>query len=434
MKDVKRKTVVNGCCMWCLIHYIFSIISIISIYLCLHVRAGSNYRRQLKTLEPLKPLIEAVKCDSSSHPEMEITKHFFEGVEKLLEIWFAADDSNRQSDLRSIPLLIWQNLLKVVKCEIISSTQNDEVDAYVLSESSMFVSKRRWILKTCGTTTPLACLKPLLQLAEQIGYHEVSDVFYSRKNFTRPELQLFPHRGFCEEVEFLDTIFEEGRSYCLGSLNHECWYLYTLSQPRRNGLINNSPRKLTRQIHLASSYTEPDQTIEILMQNLDPQIMDIFTKKCSNSAREATVKSRIDEILPDMKIDDFLFEPCGYSMNGINQHGEYMTIHITPESQFSYVSFESNVSRSNYADLIKNVIKTFLPSKFIITIFANKSSEAYDTMRELEYNKMSEWRRSNMQCCNFPSYNLLFAQYSIARDAAITKNRRNCDANNDGNS
>ena len=54
----------------------------------------------------------------------------------------------------------------------------------------MFVSKRRWILKTCGNTTPLQCLEPLLEMAEEIGYTDVEDLFYSRKNFKRPELQV----------------------------------------------------------------------------------------------------------------------------------------------------------------------------------------------------------------------------------------------------
>lgn len=89
----------------------------------------------------------------------------------------------------------------------------------LLSESSMFVSRRRWILKTCGTTTPLECLAPLLRMAEQIvGYTNVEELFYSRKNFKRPDLQQSPHRGFDEEVALLDTFFDDGRAYCLGSV------------------------------------------------------------------------------------------------------------------------------------------------------------------------------------------------------------------------
>lgn len=65
----------------------------------------------------------------------------------------------------------------------------------------MFISKRRFILKTCGTTTPLLCLKPLLCLVEQYaGFTCVEDLFYSRKNYKRPELQVTPHQNFEEEV------------------------------------------------------------------------------------------------------------------------------------------------------------------------------------------------------------------------------------------
>lgn len=49
-----------------------------------------------------------------------------------------------------------------------------------------------------------------------------------------------------------------------------------------------------------------------------------------------------------------------------------MTIHITPEPTYSYVSFESNVSASNYGELIARVIETFQPNKFVVTVFANK--------------------------------------------------------------
>lgn len=341
---------------------------------------------------------------------MEENKHYFEGVEKLVEVWFSPPLQDEEADLRRITKEVWDELLKAVKCEIISFTKNEEVDAYVLSESSMFVSKRRWILKTCGTTTPLNCLQPMMKLAAEMGFTEISDFFYSRKNFARPELQLLPHRLFCEEVKFLDTIFEGGQTYCLGQINKDCWYLYTLSP--KHGRDEKPIIELPK-IEM-KGLSEPDQTIEILMENLDPRIMNIFTKDKCRDGKDATVTSKINEILPDMTIDDFLFEPCGYSMNGINNRGEYMTIHITPEKEFSYVSFESNVSMNNYTDLIMRVIHTFLPSKFIITIFANKSSEAYSNIRELEYNNYVQWQRADMQCCNFPSYNLMFATYTAS--------------------
>lgn len=54
--------------------------------------------------------------------------------------------------------------------------------------------------------------------------------------------------------------------------------------------------------------------------------------------------------------------------------GEYMTIHITPEPEFSYVSFESNIPLTSYVDVIQRVLDIFLPGKFILTIFANRVS------------------------------------------------------------
>jgi Adenosylmethionine decarboxylase. len=52
--------------------------------------------------------------------------------------------------------------------------------------------------------------------------------------------------------------------------------------------------------------------------------------------------------------------------------GCYMTIHVTPEPDFSYVSFESNVPQASYKDMISRVLETFQPGKFVITVFANK--------------------------------------------------------------
>ena len=52
-----------------------------------------------------------------------------------------------------------------------------------------------------------------------------------------------------------------------------------------------------------------------------------------------------------------------------------MTIHITPEPEFSYVSFESNIPLTSYLGVIQRVLETFMPGKFILTIFANRVSK-----------------------------------------------------------
>ncbi|CAH2092613.1 unnamed protein product [Euphydryas editha] len=59
----------------------------------------------------------------------ESNDQFFEGVEKLIEVWFTPV---KHADLRKITRQQWDNVLKIVRCEIISFTQSEQVDAYVL--------------------------------------------------------------------------------------------------------------------------------------------------------------------------------------------------------------------------------------------------------------------------------------------------------------
>ena len=82
-------------------------------------------------------------------------------------------------------------------------------------------------------------------------------------------------------------------------------------------------------------------------------------------------KTGIDKLFSNAKIFDYLFDPCGYSMNGLLPDGHYYTIHVTPEPEFSYASFETNVSCDQYHELIHKIINIFNPGKFITTIFDN---------------------------------------------------------------
>ena len=118
---------------------------------------------------------------------------FFEGAEKLLEIWFedAQDDTTlTKSDLRLIPRVELEQLLKCVNAEIMSVSSNDFIDSYILSESSMFISEKRFIIKTCGITKLLLAVQPVIQLAQKYANMKIYNFFYSRRVFLRPEEQV----------------------------------------------------------------------------------------------------------------------------------------------------------------------------------------------------------------------------------------------------
>ena len=65
--------------------------------------------------------------DSSSSPP-------FEGPEKLLELWFAPSwESLRDTDgLRRVKRAVWEEVLDLVRCKVLSVIEGDEVDAYLL--------------------------------------------------------------------------------------------------------------------------------------------------------------------------------------------------------------------------------------------------------------------------------------------------------------
>lgn len=52
----------------------------------------------------------------------------FEGPEKLLEIWFTPSAGN----LRHVHRDLWEEMLDIVKCKVLSVVHGSEMDAYLL--------------------------------------------------------------------------------------------------------------------------------------------------------------------------------------------------------------------------------------------------------------------------------------------------------------
>ncbi|KAF7634930.1 hypothetical protein Mgra_00005674 [Meloidogyne graminicola] len=287
--------------------------------------------------------------------------------------------------------------MDIAGCKILQVLCTEEIDSYLLSESSLFVSDRRLILKTCGQTRPLLVIGELLKMARIYAKMEiVTNVYYSRKNFFCPQL----HATFDEEISLLDGFFEGGTAYCMGPLNQDRWYLYTLASIPR--AIIPPPPKL------------PDHTLELQMTGIPSDHLRVYSwAECPNGAAECTRRSGILDLLPrETLVQDELFKPVGYSMNGVVDFDEYVTIHVTPEPEFCYVSFETNHRRGCLFEQTKKVLNIYRPSRFILTLFASKFSfEARASQQRFWKEELDGYKQVSVQMLRLQQDKLLFALF-----------------------
>lgn len=246
-----------------------------------------------------------------------------------------------------------------------------------------------------------------------------------------PERQLGPHRDWKAEIDFLDQIFPGGAAYTIGKVNGDHWLLY-MASPADNGSSggtrSNTPVERAADVPEEgiedASPEEPessgsqdeisqDYTIEILMTHLSPSACSPFIYDSSDTSQlspsdEAIALSSsvgISDLFPPhvTTLDAYSFQPCGYSCNALLKwrddagtdlvrSGEgYYTIHVTPETGWSYASFECNVplptlpaeqakSIPDLRTLIRRVVNIFQPGRLTLTLFI--SSEDNNNVEE----------------------------------------------------
>jgi S-adenosylmethionine decarboxylase len=479
----------------------------------------------------------------------------------LLEVWFAPAPntlpaSAKKDGLKAVSAETWKGMLDLVNCKVLSVVESEQVDAYLLSESSMFVFPHKLILKTCGTTTLLLGLRRMLRIAAvDAGFPSHTNcslediktaatpyrVFYSRKNFLFPDKQHGPHRSWKQEVKYLDDMFTGGSAYMVGKMNGDHWYLYlttpntTLTPPRTPESEKATTETKILKIPTGTPFClgqgalgNDDETLEILMTDLEPEnakkfylehasavAEDRYFKRAQEARREAanslgdlskssmtnlslsgttasstsvqddtfdvfsntssdkngdftpdddigypeelsteghalgTVVSEacgLSEVYPtnrypDARVDAYLFTPCGFSANGVipapDQVGtatHYFTVHVTPEPQCSYASFETNVpgrqSGRETVDVIEHVVNIFNPGRFSVTLFEAKANsvevrelgllgdsnvevKAVESgmIRSARMEKIRGYRRVERIVHDFDGYDLVFRYY-----------------------
>ena len=263
-----------------------------------------------------------------------VVSNSFIGPEKLLEVWFSASPTTlpacaAPTGLKAVPVELWKDMLDLVNCKVLSTINSDDVDAYLLSESSMFVFPHKLILKTCGTTTLLSGLPRILENAAiAAGFpHTVANpvqaipaaaspyrVFYSRKNFLFPDRQRGPHRSWRDEVKSLDKLFLGGSAYMIGKMNGEHWYLYltepntiltppaTPDRAETETRIFDFPNAKAIDVQQPESVEEDeDETLEVLMTDLEEQNAKQFYLDHASAVAEGRFFQRAQNARKDAK-------------------------------------------------------------------------------------------------------------------------------------
>ncbi|XP_078427720.1 S-adenosylmethionine decarboxylase proenzyme-like [Wolffia australiana] len=279
----------------------------------------------------------------------------FEGYEKRIEITFSEAPLFKDPHghgLRALSRPEIDSILDTAFCTIVDHLSNKEFDSYVLSESSLFIYPYKIILKTCGTTKLLLAIPRILELSAGLGL-AIAAAKYSRGTFIFPEAQPAPHRCFSEEVSILDSYFP--------GLVSGAYLLGDAAAPDRNW-----------HIYYASKQPEqpPMVTLEMCMTGLEKHCASVFFKNSDSTGKMMTKMAGIQEIIPEMELCDFEFEPCGYSMNGI-AGGALSTIHVTPEEGFSYASYEAmgfDPGSLDFGALASRVLKCFGPACFSVAV------------------------------------------------------------------
>lgn len=298
---------------------------------------------------------------------------FFEGSEKKLEVVI----KEGHPSLRSLGRPFWESMVTAANAEILSHLSNEHCDAYLLSESSLFVWNDRFLMLTCGTTT---LINSALLFIENQGVELVNFLIYQRKNEYHSQLQ---KSSLDDDLKRLRAYLPM-RAYQLGHLDSHHHYLAHYDNPY-------APK-------------DADQTSELLMYHIEGDVADYLRSEgqTREGVRERLALSRL---LPGFELDDFVFSPCGYSVNAL-RGTDYATIHITPEQNSSYVSFESNLDlEGEYSFIIDGLLEILKPSSWDTVGFnchphvceANQAHyvERCDVMLSCGYNVQFSHRKAN---------------------------------------
>ena len=259
---------------------------------------------------------------------------FFEGSEKKATIVI---DSEQLSLLNDVSDDFWSQLVQRSDAHILSSIKNSDCKAFLLSESSLFVWHDRLLIITCGRTRLVRAVEYFIQ---QMGAETVQQILYQRKN------EYFAHAQsstFGGDIKLLSQ-YVTGKAHRFGELDSHHNYIFHHDNSRQT----------------ASN----DKSYELLAYQISKMASDKLTSS-GLTTKEIREFLQLEQLFSDFILDDFVFDPFGYSINAIKGQ-QYLTIHVTPQENSSYVSIGSNV---NLIKLAPRFLSILSPKSFDLLSF-----------------------------------------------------------------
>ncbi|MCJ8275892.1 MAG: adenosylmethionine decarboxylase [Bdellovibrionales bacterium] len=271
---------------------------------------------------------------------------FFEGSEKKIEVVFNPSVGR----LRDQPRAFWDKLVEASQAKILSHVSNEDMEAYLLSESSLFVYDHYLVMITCGTTSLINAVEELMKTYNP---EQIDAFFYERKNEILPQAQ---SSHFFEDVKRIQKWFP-GEALRFGQEDEHHLFLFSSTKSYKP--------------------ESDDRTMEGLMHGIDPEIIKTFSECKDCDSEQLRSDSGIASIVKG-QVDDFVFDPVGYSLNSIDGNN-YFTIHVTPENFGSYVSYETNAfSKEEQAAWAQKVLDVFKPRSFALMLFNDSEAKTPD--------------------------------------------------------
>ena len=248
---------------------------------------------------------------------------FYEGTEKRLFI------CTKGLNLLAFDDSFWIDLVAFAGAEIISNIKNNHANAYLLSESSLFVWENKLLLITCGNTQ---LVKAALFIQQQLSKEKIKTLIFQRHQPLKPQLQ---PTNFQQDRLMLEKQFNghqlhwredyQGDLFVFGEISSQT--ISTQSIYMLHGLRGEFAS------HLQRGYVDKQDIAHRL---------------------------KLTEFFNDFVIDHFSFKPKGYSLNAMTST-DYLTIHLTPEKLSTYLSIETSLPASKSAPFIAYLATLFSP-------------------------------------------------------------------------